>query len=103
MKKVIIAIVIGIVVFEVIEHIIFPVYWSIAHRKKRSPIGASGMLGQIGIVKQWQGDEGQVLVSGELWAAVCDAPITAGDRVVIQEMRGLVLKVAPQASEIVET
>ena len=62
-------------------------------RKRKSVCGVSGMLGKIGEVKQWEKNEGKVFVNGELWQAVSDVPFLRGDRVVIQNVKGLTLEV----------
>jgi hypothetical protein len=47
MKNVIMILVIGFIVFEFIEHVIFPLFWYIKNRKKRSNCGVTGMLGKV--------------------------------------------------------
>ena len=91
MKNIIITLGIGVILFELIEHVVFPLFWFIKDRKKISVCGVAGMLGKMGEVKQWQKTEGQVFVNGELWQAVSDAPLLPGDRVVIQNVGGLTL------------
>jgi len=95
MKNIIITLGIGVILFELIEHVVFPLFWFIKGRKKKSVCGVAGMLGKVGEVKQWQKTEGQVFVNGELWQAVSDAPLLPGDRVVIQNVGGLTLGVKP--------
>ncbi len=95
MKNIIITLGIGVILFELIEHVVFPLFWFIKERKKKSVCGVAGMLGKVGEVKQWQKTEGQVFVNGELWQAVSDAPLLPGDRVVIQKVEGLTLGVKP--------
>ncbi len=95
MKNVIMTLVIGSIVFELVEHVVFPLFWSIKNRKKRSVTGVTGMLEKVVEVKQWEKTEGQVLVNGELWRAVSDVPLLAGDKVVIQNVEGLTLRVEP--------
>jgi membrane-bound serine protease (ClpP class) len=95
MKNIIITLGIGVILFELIEHVVFPLFWFIKDRKKKSVCGVAGMLGKVGEVKQWQKTEGQVFVNGELWQAVSDAPLLPGDRVVIQKVEGLTLGVKP--------
>ena len=94
-KNVIMTILIGFIVFEFIEHVIFPLFWYIKNRKKRSVCGVTGMLGKVGEVKHWQKTEGQVFVKGELCRAVSDAPLLTGDKAVIQSVEGLTLRVKP--------
>jgi membrane-bound serine protease (ClpP class) len=64
-------------------------------RKKTSVCGATGMLGKVGEVKYWHESEGQVFVRGELWRAVSEIPLSAGNRVLIQKVDGLTLSVMP--------
>jgi len=91
-KTIILTLVIGFFLFELIEHVVFPLFWYIKNRKKKSVCGATGMLGKV---KQWQKNEGKVFVNGELWQAVSDASLLPGDRVVIQNVEGLTLEVNP--------
>ena len=92
-KTIISTLVIGVLLFELIEHVVFPLFWSIISRKRKSVCGVTGMLGKIGEVKQWKKNEGKVFVNGELWNAVSDVPLLRGDRVVIQNVKGLTLEV----------
>ena len=92
-KTIILTLIIGVVLFELIEHVVFPLFWSIMGRKRKSACGVTGMLGKVGEVKQWKKNEGKVFVNGELWQAVSEIPLAPGDRVVIQNVEGLILKV----------
>jgi membrane-bound ClpP family serine protease len=92
-KTIILTLVMGVVLFELIEHVVFPLFWFIMGRKRKSVCGVTGMLGKVGEVKQWKNNEGKVLVNGELWQAVGEVPLIPGDRVVIQNVEGLTLKV----------
>ncbi|MBW2741642.1 MAG: hypothetical protein JRE64_22995 [Deltaproteobacteria bacterium] len=80
MKNMIMTLLTGFIVFEFIEHVIFPLFWYIKNGKKRSVCGPTGMLGKVAEVKQWQKTEGQVFVKGELWRAVSDVPLLTGGR-----------------------
>ena len=93
LKTIILALVIGVVLFELIEHAVFPLFWFIMGRKRKSVCGVSSMLGKVGEVKQWEKNEGKVFVNGELWQAVSEDPLIPGDRVVIRNVVGLRLKV----------
>jgi len=95
MKDMIMILVIGFIVFEFIEHVIFPLFWFIKNRKKRSICGVTGMLGKVAEVKQWETSEGRVFVNGELWKAVSDVPLSTGDKAIIQSVEGLTLRVKP--------
>lgn len=92
-KTVLIALLIGFVFFEFIEHVALPLVWFILGRKRRSVSGAEGMLGKVVEVKQWNNTEGQVFVKGELWRAVSDVPLVKGDKAVVYDLEGLTLKV----------
>ena len=92
-KTTILTLVVGVLLFELIEHVVFPLFWFIMGRKRKSVCGVSGMLGKVGAVKQWKKNEGKVFVNGELWQAVSEVPLLLGDRVVIQNVEGLTLKV----------
>ena len=94
-KTIILTLVIGVILFELIEDVVFPLFWFIKERKRRSVCGVSGMSGKVGEVKQWKKNEGKVFVNGELWKAVSEVPLLPGDRVVIQKVEGLTLEVNP--------
>ena len=95
MKNVIIAFVIAFIVFEFIEHVVFPLIWFIKNRNKKSNYGVTGMVGKVVEIKRWNKTEGQVLVNGELWSAVCDVSLTVGGKAVIVDIAGLTLKLKP--------
>jgi membrane-bound ClpP family serine protease len=98
-KTTILTLVIGFLIFELIEHVVFPLFWFIKERKRKSVSGVSGMLGKVGEIKQWTKNEGKVFVNGELWQAVSKVPLLPGDRVVIQKVEGLTLEVNPWKGE----
>ena len=95
MKSVIITFVIAFLVFEFIEHVVFPLIWFIKDRNKRSNYGVTGMIGKVVEIKRWDKTEGQVLINGELWMAVCDVPLTVGRKAEIQSIEGLILNLKP--------
>ena len=95
MRNFIITLIIGFVVFEFIEHVVFPLFWYIKNRKKRSVCGVEGMFGKVVEVRHWNKTEGQVLVDGELWRGVSDVPLLTGGKAVIQNVEGLTLSLKP--------
>ena len=95
MKSTIIILVIGFLLFEFIEHVVFPLIWFIKDRKRRSVCGVTGMLGKAGEIRYWQESSGQVFVHGELWRAVSEFPLSTGDRVVVQKVDKLTVTVIP--------
>ncbi|PQA88144.1 NfeD family protein [Hyphococcus luteus] len=56
-------------------------------------IGAEAIRKREGVVDEWSGGEGWILVEGERWRARCDKPLSKGDRVRVIEVDGLVLVV----------
>jgi membrane-bound serine protease (ClpP class) len=93
LKTTFLILVILFLTYEFIEHVVFPLFWSLFQKKKKSSFGPGRILDDIGEVKEWQDKEGYVFVGGELWKAVSDAPLKAGNKVVVQEMKGLILVV----------
>ncbi|MEE2690272.1 MAG: nodulation protein NfeD [Pseudomonadota bacterium] len=56
-------------------------------------IGAEAIKRREGVVDDWDGKEGHVIVEGERWRARCDKPLKKGDRIRVVEIDGLVLVV----------
>ena len=94
-SQILIALVVAFVLFEIIEHVVFPLIWLILRRKKGFISGAEGMVGKVVQVRQWNKTEGQVSVNAELWKAVSDVPLSKGDKAVIHSVEGLTLRVEP--------
>lgn len=72
-------------------------------RRRRVVTGREGLVGAVGTVRRdlEPGQQGIVLTQGELWQAVAeDTRITTGEKVIVESMDGLVLKVH-RASDIV--
>ena len=90
--------IVGFLLFEVIEHILFPLVSSFVVRKRRSRCGIDGMLGRVVEVKKWCNGQGRVLVDGELWKATSCDPQRPGDRAVVEGVDGLVLRIAVSSS-----
>lgn len=95
MKSVIITFIVAFLVFEFIEHVVFPLIWWIKDRNKKSKIGVTGMIGKVVEIKKWNKNQGRVLFHGELWRAVCDVPLPVGGKGVIVDIAGLTLTVKP--------
>ena len=92
MKSVIITFVIAFLVFEFIEHIVLPLIWFIKNRNKRSNYGVTSMIGKAVEIKKWDKTEGQVVINGEVWKAVCEVPLSVGGKAIIQDVEGLTLR-----------
>lgn len=92
-NKIILIVVIGFILFEVIEHIAIPIVFYFIKRKKRSVTGIESLPGEVVEVREWKEKEGQVFIKGELWRAVSDVPLMKGEKAIIQNVDGLTLKV----------
>jgi membrane-bound serine protease (ClpP class) len=64
-----------------------------AHTRK-ARTGADGLVDEVGVVKQVQGQEGKVLVHGELWRAVFEEAVAVGDKVRVLSVKDLVVTVS---------
>jgi len=84
------------VLFELIEHIVFPLVWSIIVRNKKPLIGIESMVGKDSKVERWEGTNGIVFINGELWKATSDGPLLPGDKAIIEKVYGLLLSVKPR-------
>ena len=92
-KNIIATLIVGLIVFETIEHVVFPLLWFAKNGKKKSLCGVEGLLGRVVEIMQWEKTEGRVFVNGELWSAVSDVPLAKGDKAVIEDVQGLTLRV----------
>lgn len=67
----------------------------VAVRRRRIQTGSEGIVGHLGVVRRWAEPEGTVLVDGALWRArpslPDEAPLGAGDHVVVERVSGLTL------------
>ena len=63
--------------------------------KYSSPTDPKRLIGQVGTTTTALNPRGSVLIAGEQWTAVSDSdiPLPSGERVIILEVDGLVLKV----------
>jgi membrane-bound serine protease (ClpP class) len=75
--------------FVVISGLVFKSHLS----KPRT--GATGLLGEIGVVKEPILQEGKVFVHGELWKAISKDPVEKGAKVRVIKVENLVLEVEP--------
>ena len=55
--------------------------------------GMEGLLGEIGVVKKILNLEGLVLIHGEIWKAESDTVILVGEKVSVEVVKGLKIKV----------
>jgi len=92
--NILVIVIAGIVLFELIEHILFPLVWAFLARNRKSPCGLDSLPGKLVQVKDWHDGQGQVLLEGELWKAVCSGPLRPGDTAIVKSVDGLILTVA---------
>jgi membrane-bound ClpP family serine protease len=73
-------------------------------RQRRVRTGAEGIIGHIGVVRNWTDATGSVALDGAVWHARRSAcpepedaigPLSAGDPVVVEKLNGLTLSVRP--------
>lgn len=63
--------------------------------RRRPATGREEMIGLIGIARTALAPDGQLAVRGELWEAVSEQPVSAGDEVEVTAVDGLRLRVKP--------
>lgn len=56
--------------------------------------GMEGMVGELGMVKEALNPKGRILVHGELWEAECEGEIHDGEKVKVDSVEGLKVKVS---------
>jgi membrane-bound serine protease (ClpP class) len=62
-------------------------------QRRRATTGVAGMLGEIGVAATALSPLGWVLVHGERWKALADAPVEPGEKVTVTAVEGLTLQV----------
>jgi membrane-bound serine protease (ClpP class) len=75
---------------------------TLALRARRNKIatGAQGLIGLIGVAQTPLSPEGKVFVHGELWNAVSESPVSAGEQVEVRRVDGLTVYVAPLRASV---
>jgi len=71
---------------------------ALAAQSVRTVSGREALSGHTGVVRTWNGTDGQVLLDGALWHACCNCPDLnetpkEGDSVVVERVKGLTLAV----------
>jgi membrane protein implicated in regulation of membrane protease activity len=94
LKEGLIALLVGFVVYEVVEHLVLPLIWMMRHRERQPACGPAGMIGRKCVVKEWSGARGKVRYGAELWDAVSQSPQIPGSEAVIEDVQGLTLSVS---------
>lgn len=80
--------------------LVFGLALTLAARARRRPVttGADEMLGSLAVAVEDFDGQGRVRARGEIWKAHSDTPIQRGQRVRVEEISGLVLRVRPDPS-----
>ncbi len=70
------------------------VFFAVVGSRSHGPmIGADAIRRRDGVVDDWNGKEGWVIVEGERWRARSDKPLQKGEKIKVVEIDGLVLVV----------
>ncbi|NNE41172.1 MAG: nodulation protein NfeD [Marinicaulis sp.] len=70
------------------------ILWAVIGSRSHGPmIGADAIKKREGVVDDWNGKEGWVIVEGERWRARSDKPLSPGDKIRVVEVDGLILVV----------
>ncbi|MCA9472524.1 MAG: nodulation protein NfeD [Nitrospirales bacterium] len=77
--------------------ILLIVTFSLKSLKRRTVTGSEGLIGMTGSAKTDLLPSGQIFVHGELWEAISEAPLRAGDPLEVTGIDGLTLHVKPTA------
>ena len=64
--------------------------------RRRPAMGAARMVGDVAVARTDVHPRGQVLLHGEIWEAISEEPIRAGEQAEVQAVQGLTLTVAPR-------
>ena len=90
-----IALVLAFIAFEVIEHVLLPIFWFLVKGRKKSEYGSDGMKGRTVEIKCWKNNKGIVLFHAERWQAVSEYPLLQGEKAIVEEVSGLTLRIKP--------
>jgi membrane-bound serine protease (ClpP class) len=64
-------------------------------RKNKVTTGIEGLVGEIGVAETALTPSGKVFVHGEIWDAVAPAGVAPGEKVVVERVDGMRLRVDP--------
>jgi membrane-bound serine protease (ClpP class) len=64
-------------------------------RRNKVVTGVEGLIGEIAVAQTALAPAGKVFVHGELWDAIASANVSAGEKVVVERVDGLQLRVEP--------
>ncbi len=75
------------------------VYLAVKAYRRKPVTGAEGLIGLEGAARTEVYHEGQVFVHGEIWQAWSDEPVKAGEKIIVEQVENLKLKVRGKISE----
>jgi membrane protein implicated in regulation of membrane protease activity len=81
----------GVIVFELVEHAVLPLIWSVRQRRRGQADPLAALAGRRVKVAAWSRGQGQVMVGSERWLAQGPPDLTAAEEVVVLGNEGLVL------------
>jgi membrane-bound ClpP family serine protease len=90
-----VALVLAVIAFELIEHVLVPIVWLFLKGRKKSDYGIGGMQGKTVEILCWKDKSGIVLFHAERWQAVGENPMQPGEKAIVEAVSGLTLKVKP--------
>ena len=89
----------AVLVFEIVEHVIFPLVWSLKARRRPFLTGVESLYGKRAHVVCWTETSGVVMVDGERWHAESSRSFSPGDVVRITGSPSLILTVTSVTDE----
>jgi membrane-bound serine protease (ClpP class) len=72
-------------------------------RRNKVTTGIEGLVGEIGTAQTALTPAGKIFVHGEIWDAVASADVPVGEKVIVQRVDGLQLRVTPAGSRAEKT
>lgn len=85
--------VIGATTLTTILFFAFVIGLALKAQRAKPATGASALIGRVGMAKSAVSENGKVFVDGELWNACSNEPVSEGDKVVVESVDGLKIKV----------
>ena len=79
---------------------VFLVWLAVRARMRKARIGADAMVGSPATAMEALAPQGHVLVEGEIWQAVANAPVAAGTRLRVVGHDQLLLQVEPDGQQV---
>ena len=94
--KILLFIVLIWLLFEIIEHAVFPLIWLIFKRKsQQSRRLQEDLSGRVALIKEWHKNKGLVELNGEYWSAFSEYKFRPGQKACVKNREGLKLHVIP--------